>query len=116
MEPPRAEMDTERILTSLLFQPPTEGDRFESTIKLIIVADPGCLSRIRLFLPGSSKNLSIFNPKKAKKWFLSSKQYDPGYSSRIPDPDADFLPSRIPKKAPNPGSATLKLMFPREYN
>ena len=29
-------------------------------------------------------------------------------SSRIPDPDADFLPSRIPdpgvKKAPNPGS------------
>jgi hypothetical protein len=31
---------------------------------------------------------------------------DPG--SRIPDPDADFLPSRIPdpgvKKVPNPGS------------
>jgi hypothetical protein len=39
---------------------------------------------------------------------LSSKKYDPGCSSRIPDPDADFLPSRIPdpevKKAPNPGS------------
>jgi hypothetical protein len=60
--------------------------------------------------PGSSKNLSILTPKKAKKWFLSSKKYDPGCSSRIPDPDADFLPSRtrIPdpgvKKAPNPGS------------
>ncbi len=36
------------------------------------------------------------------------KKYDPGCSSRIPDPDAYFLPSRIPepgvKKAPNPGS------------
>ena len=86
------------------------------------MADPGCLSRIRLFLhpgsrirtvsipdPGSSsKNLNILTPKKAKKWFLSSKKYDLGCSSRIPDPDADFLPSRIPdpevKKAPNPGS------------
>ncbi len=41
---------------------------------------------------------------------LSSKKYDPGCSSRIPDPDADFLPSRIPdpgvKKAPNPGSGS----------
>jgi hypothetical protein len=35
-------------------------------------------------------------PKKAKKKFLSSKQYDPVCSSRILDPDADFLPSRIP--------------------
>ncbi len=68
------------------------------------VADPGCLSRIpdpTFFHPGSrirtvfipdpgssSKNLSILTPKKAKKWFLSSKKYDP-------DPDADFLPSRI---------------------
>jgi hypothetical protein len=56
-------------------------------------------SRIRLFSipdPGSSsKNLSILTLKKAKKWFLSSKKYDPGCSSRIPDLDADFLPSRI---------------------
>jgi hypothetical protein len=54
-------------------------------------------SRIRLFSisdPGSSKNLSILTPKKAKKWFLSFKKYYPGCSSRIPD--ADFLPSRIP--------------------
>ncbi len=94
------------------------------------VADPGCLSRIpdpRFFHPGSrirtvsipdpgssSKNLSILIPKKAKKWFLSSKKCDPGCSSRIPDPDADFLTSRIPgsKKHPIPdpgsGSATLR--------
>jgi hypothetical protein len=54
------------------------------------------------------KEFKYFNPKKAKKLFLSSKKYDPGCSSRIPDPDADFLPSRIPdpgiKKAPKPRS------------
>jgi hypothetical protein len=45
-----------------------------------------------------------------KKWFLSSRKYDPGCSSRIPDPDADSLPIPDPgvKKAPDPGSATLK--------
>jgi hypothetical protein len=91
------------------------GSRFQ----LFSIPDPG----------SSSKNLSILTPKKAKKWFLSSKKYDPGCSSRIPDPDADFLPSRIPdpgvKKALNPGSririritdhqclpkALIKLMF-----
>jgi hypothetical protein len=50
------------------------------------------------------------NPQKSK-WFQSFKNYDPNCLSRIPDPDADFLPSRIQdpgvKKAPNPGSATL---------
>ena len=76
------------------------------------MADPGCFSRIpdpTFFHPGSrirtvsipdpgsaSKNLSILTPKKTKKWFLSSRKYDPGCSSRIPDPDADFYPSRIP--------------------
>jgi hypothetical protein len=78
------------------------------------VADPGCLSRIpdpTFFHPGSRtliKEFKYFSPKKAKKWFLSFKKYDPGRSSRIPDPDADFLPYRIPdpgvKKAPNSGS------------
>jgi hypothetical protein len=29
------------------------------------------------------KEFKYFNPKKAKKWFLSSKKYDPGCSSRI---------------------------------
>jgi hypothetical protein len=42
------------------------------------IPNPNCLH------PGSSsKNLSILTPKKAKKWFLSSKKYDPGCSSRI---------------------------------
>ncbi len=65
------------------------------SIDLISVADPGCLSRIpdpTFFHPGSrnravsipdpgssSKNLSILTPKKNKKWFLSSKKYDPGF-------------------------------------
>ncbi len=59
------------------------------------------------------KEFKYFHPKKTKKWFLSSKKYDPGCSSRIPDPDADFLPSRIqgskrhPIPDPRSGSATL---------
>ncbi len=69
-----------------------------SRIRTVSIPDPG----------SSSKNLSILTPKKAKKSFLSSKKNDPGCSSRIPDPKADFLPSRIldpgVKKAPNPGS------------
>jgi hypothetical protein len=67
------------------------------------IPDPNCLhpgSRIRI------KEFKYFNPKKPKKWFLSSRKYDPGCSSRIPDPDADFLPISIPdpgvKKAPDP--------------
>jgi hypothetical protein len=86
-----------------MFIPDPGSDFFPSRIP-----DPNCLH------PGSRiliKEFKYFNPKKGKKWFLSSKKYDPGCSSRIPDPDADFLPSRIPdpgvKKAPNPGSATL---------
>ncbi len=35
----------------------------------------------------ASKNLSIFNPKNC---FRSSRKYDPGCSSRIPNPDLDF--------------------------
>ncbi len=84
------------------------------------VADPGCFSRsrIRLFSipdPGSaSKNLNILTQ---KKWFLSSRIYDPGCSSFwIPDPDPDFFPpSRIPdpgvKKAPDPGSGSATLLW-----
>jgi hypothetical protein len=75
-----------------------------SRIRTVSIPDPG----------SSSKNLSILTPKKAKKWFLSPKKYDPGCSFRIPDPDADFLPSRIPdpgvKKAPNPGSGSETLL------
>jgi hypothetical protein len=41
----------------------------------------------------ASKNFSIYNP---KKWFVSSRKYDLGCSSQIPDPDLDFYPSQIP--------------------
>ncbi len=73
------------------------------------IPDPNCLhpgSRIRI------KEFKYFNPKKKqKKWFLSSNKYDPGCSSRIPDPDADFLPIPDPgvKKAPDPGSGSATL-------
>ncbi len=81
-----------------------------SRIRLFSILDPNCLhSGSRILI----KEFKFFNPKKAKKWFLSSKKYDPGCSSRIPGPDADFLPSRIPdpgvKKAPNPGSGSATL-------
>jgi hypothetical protein len=60
-------------------------------------------SRIRTVsipdLGTASKNLSILTQ---KKWFLSSRKYDPGCSSRIPDPDADFL------SIPDPGSRGSK--------
>jgi hypothetical protein len=82
------------------------------------VADPRCLSRIRIFSipdPGSrvkkipdpdplQRVLSILT----QKLFLSSRKYryDLGCSSRIriPDPDLEFLPVPDPgvKKAPNP--------------
>ncbi len=71
-----------------MFIPDPVSDFFPSRIP-----DPNCLhpgSRIRI------KELKYFNPKKTKKWFLSSRKYDPGCSSRIPDPDADFLPITDP--------------------
>jgi hypothetical protein len=69
-----------------------------SWIRLFSIPDPGSeLSPSWIpDLGSSSKNLSILTPKKGKKWFLSSKKYDPGCSSRIPDPDADFLPFQDP--------------------
>ncbi len=77
------------------------------------IPDPNCFhprSRIRI------KELKYFNP---KIWFLSSRKYDSGCSSRIPDPDPDFLlipdpRSRIQdpgvKKAPDPG--VKKALYP----
>jgi hypothetical protein len=86
------------------------------------VVDPECLSRIRMFsnpdphlfhlgsrIPASNK-LSILTP---KNWFLSSRKYDPGCSSRIRILFVTHPGSRTPdpgvKKAPDPGygSATL---------
>jgi hypothetical protein len=46
------------------------SDFFPSRIRTVSTADPA----------STSKNLSILTP---KKWFLSSRKYDPGCSSRI---------------------------------
>ncbi len=94
-----------------MFIPDLGSDFFPSRSR---IPDPNCLH------PGSRiliKEFKYFNPKKAKKWCLSSKKYDPGCSSRIPDPDADSpIPdpgSRIqgskrhPIPDPGSGSATL---------
>ncbi len=54
-----------------------------SWIRFFSIPDPEFFpSRIR------NKESKYFNP---KKWFLSSRKHDPGCSSRIPDPDPDFL-------------------------
>jgi hypothetical protein len=92
-----------------MFIPDPGSDFLPSRIPDPTFYHPG--SRIRtVSIPDPGSSLSILTPKKAKKWFLSSKKYDPGCSSRILDPDADFLPSRIPdpgvKKAPNPQHCT----------
>jgi hypothetical protein len=58
-----------------MFIPDPESDFFPFRIP-----DPNCFhlgSRIRV------KEFKYFNP---KKWFLSSRKYDPGCSSRIPVP------------------------------
>jgi hypothetical protein len=61
---------------------PDPGSKFS-------IPDPGSKrSRIRI----RSKNLCIFNP---ILFLPSSQKYDPECSSRIPDPDQDFSPSRI---------------------
>jgi hypothetical protein len=42
----------------------------------------------------ATKNSSIFLP---KKLFLSSRNYDLGYSSQTPDSDLDFVPIPVPE-------------------
>ncbi len=69
----------------------TGSNFFPSRIQIFSIPDPN------IFYPGSRiliKEFKYFNP---KNWFLSSKKYDPGGSSksRIPDSDPDFLPIRI---------------------
>jgi hypothetical protein len=56
-----------------MFIPDPGSDFYPSRIRTVSIPDFG----------SSSKNLNILTPKKAKKWFLSSKKYDPGCSSRI---------------------------------
>jgi hypothetical protein len=65
---------------------------------------PSLIPDPNFFHPGSwilIKEFKYFNP---KKWFLSSRKYDPGCSSwiRIPDSDPDFL------LIPDPGSRGQK--------
>jgi hypothetical protein len=62
-----------------------------------------------LFNPGSRnqivsiKEFKYFNP---KKWFPSSKKYDPGCSSRIPNPDPDILPIPDPESRGQKGTGS----------
>jgi hypothetical protein len=72
----------------------------------MFIPDPGSE-----FFPSQVRNrikeFKCFNP---KKWFLSSRKYDLGCSSRIRI--QIFFPSRIPagvKKAPDPGSGSAIL-------
>ncbi len=62
----------------------------KTTSKSKFLRKISCGSRIRIFPSRIRiKEFKYFNP---KKWFLSSRKYDPGCSSRIPDPDPYFLP------------------------
>ncbi len=60
------------------------------------IPDPNC------FHPGSRIRINEFKYINSKKWFLSSRKYDPGCSSLIPDPDHDFW------TIPDPGSRGQK--------
>ncbi len=84
-----------------------------SRIRLFSIPEPNCLH------PGSAlKNFSILTPKNQKKWFLSSRKYDPGCSSRTRIRMLTFYPSQIPdpgaKKAPDPGSGSATLVLFKE--
>jgi hypothetical protein len=81
-----------------MFIPVPGSDLFPSRI---LDLHPG--SRIRI------KEFKYFNPKKnQQKWFLSSRKYDPVVhpGSRIPDPDADFLPILDPGSRDQKGTGS----------
>ncbi len=94
---------TDQCCGSGTFIPDPGSDFFPSRIRTVSIPDPG----------SSSKNWSISTPKKAKKWFFSSKKYDPGCSSRIRMLTFSHPGSRIqgskrhPIPDPGSGSATL---------
>jgi hypothetical protein len=104
----------------------------------VFILDPGSEffpSRIRIFSipdPHQRNYGKFYNP---KKWFLSSRKYDLGCTSRIripdflpiPDPGGqkstgsriqgskrDRIPDPVVKKAPDPGSGSATLMI-RSY-
>jgi hypothetical protein len=75
----------------------TKGDHLNRWI-FTSVEDQECLSILdpNFFHPGSRSRIEEFMYFIAKKWFLSSRKYDPGCSLFIPDPNPDFYPSRFP--------------------
>ncbi len=72
------------------------------------IPDPGSMVK-KIPDPGSgfaSKSLSIFNPKVV----FSSRKYDPGCSSGIPDPDPDPLHwCKVVIKVSSPDQALKKI-------
>ncbi len=114
-------VSTEQCCWSGMFIPGPRIQLFPSWIPDPNFFHPG--PRIRF------KEFKYFNP---KKWFPSSRKYDPGCSSRIrilsfypgnmirvvhPDPDPDFLPipdpgARIGVPGPGSGSATQQQCSP----
>jgi hypothetical protein len=95
----------------------------ESRFRLFSIPDPNCLR------PGSRIRIKEFKYFNLKKWFLSSRKYDPGCSSRIPVPDADLLPipdhgsrgqkgtgSWIPDPVCNTGFSLSFHLFSRLYS
>jgi hypothetical protein len=91
--------------TSIQFIPDPGSNFFPSRIP-----DPGS----ELSHPGSRiriKEFKYFNP---KKWFLNSRKYDPGCSSRIRmlTSTQNWIPDPGVKKAPDPGSGSATLPVP----
>ncbi len=83
-----------------------------SRIRVFSIPDPGP----EFFHPASGIRIKRFKYLNPKKWFISSRTYDPGCSSRIPDPY--FLPILDPgvKKAPDPGSGSATLEYLKELS
>jgi hypothetical protein len=88
-QPPTKQQKSVGMVKFSVADPDPGSDFFPSRIRTVSIPDPG----------SASKYFIYFNP---KQWFLSSRKYDPGCSSRIPDPGADFLP------IPDPGSSGQK--------
>jgi hypothetical protein len=74
-----------------------------------MIPDPGS-TRFGIPEPDPLQRIKVLSTLKTVLKMIWDVLPDPG--SRIPDPDPDFFPSHIPdpgvKKAPDPGSATLK--------
>ncbi len=79
----------------------------------IFIPDPGA----KFFHPGSRIRIKEFKYLNPKIWFLSTRKWASGCSSRIwipdPDPDPDLLPIPDPgvKKAPDPQYWFLRFPF-----